>query len=255
LDGSIWGGEFLLGNAAASTRVASIRSFRLLTGAKAVREPRLTALGMLYDWFGPESWEWPGIKRLLRSGEEARVLRSMLGRDLNCPVTTSVGRLFDAAAALLGLQREGRLGYEGEAAMVLEAQASAVVGPEALQLLDLTPLPWTWAESVTPQIDLAPAIKELAEPLKSEEVGLWAARFHRTLVDVLISCAQRFNHRSLLLTGGCFQNRLLLEGSICGLRQAGIEPIWHCHLPPNDGSISVGQVVAASARNLASPNR
>jgi hydrogenase maturation protein HypF len=250
MDRTIWGGEFLLGRPADFTRIASIRPFRLLTGGKAIREPRLTALGMLNDWIGPETWEWPGISPLKRSEEETRVLRSMLLRDLNCPVTTSVGRLFDAVAALLGLQGKGRLGYEGEAALALEARASLAVGHDASRLLDLGPLPWTWRESATYpfQIDLAPAIRELVGQLDRGDpmVGVLAARFHRTLVDILVSCATRFNRQQLLLTGGCFQNRLLLEGSIRALQKAGIEPVWHRDLPPNDGSISLGQIVVAS---------
>ncbi len=253
-DRTVWGGEFLLGNARDFERVASLRPFRLPAGERATREPRLAALGLLHDWLGPESWEHPAAVTLLRSPEEKRVLRQILARGLNCPLTTSVGRLFDAVSALLGLPpNPARLTYEGQAAVALEAAASEAVAHDAGRLWETEPLPWRWvepdAQGSCGHFDLAPALTVLLGADREEAPRL-AARFHRLLVDVMVSAAQRFAQRRLALSGGCFQNALLLEGAVLALQRAGVEPMFHRALPPNDGALAAGQLVVSAARAL-----
>ena len=258
-DRTVWGGEFLLGNARDFARVASLRPFRLPAGERATREPRLAALGLLHDWLGPGSWDHPAAAALLRSPEETRVLRQSLARGLNCPVTTSVGRLFDAVAALLGLHpTSARLGYEGQAAVALETAAGQWLTNAAGRLLATEPLPWRWAEADAdngyPRFDLAPTLTALLDADRAD-APLLAARFHRTLVDVLVSAAGRLAQPRLALSGGCFQNVLLLEGTVLALQRAGIAPMLHRAFPPNDGAIAAGQLVVAAARALPASRR
>jgi len=157
-------------------------------------------------------------------------LAQLLARGVNCPVTSSAGRLFDAVASLLGLR--DRASYEGQAAMELEAAAEAAPSDEA------DPIPLSGEV-----LDWAPAILALArDPARA------AARFHNTLVAGIVSVARAAGVARVLLTGGCFQNRVLTERAVHALRAAGFTPYWHRRIPPNDGGIAVGQILAASWR-------
>lgn len=261
LDGSIWGGEFFLvtpggGGGLDVRRVAALRTFPLPGGDQAVREPRRSAFGLLYELAagrrGAESA--PAGRPALPGGfdeQQRQVLGRMIARGINSPRTSSVGRLFDAVASLAGLRQRAR--YEGQAAMELEF-ASASTGAPGAYRFDLRPL-----EAVSPDepeaqpaaprwvMDWAPMVEALLEDVAAGcPAGLVAAKFHHGLVEAVVGLARLVGQPRVILSGGCFQNRYLTERLVTRLREEGFRPYWHQRIPPNDGGIALGQVVAAA---------
>ncbi len=240
-DGTIWGGEFLRVDGSGFQRVAHLRPFRLPGGEAAVREPRRSAFGLLYECFGEKAlgWEWLSSVAAL-SADEKRLFSQMIERGVNAPVTTSAGRLFDGVTSLLGLRQISS--FEGEAAMTLEFAASGAEGK---------PYPFTLrvGEGEALVVDWQPLLEELLTDISRQtSVGQCAARFHSTLAEIAVAVARRVGVPVVALTGGCFQNRLLSELTIDRLRAAGFTPHWHKQVPPNDGGIALGQVVAGMGR-------
>jgi hydrogenase maturation protein HypF len=233
----VWGGEFLRVSDAGFDRVAHLRTFRLPGGEKAVREPRRVALAMLYEILGEAAFamDLPTVQAF--SPGELGVIRTMLQKGLNSPVTSSVGRLFDAVASLTGLRQTSK--FEGQAAMELEF---AITGdtdesyPYVIQNSCNRPLVCDWG----------PMVKAILSE-RSEAIGRIAQKFHNTVARVVTDIAERVGEAKLVLSGGCFQNRYLTENCIQRLRAAGFEVYWHQRVPPNDGGISLGQVMAAAA--------
>jgi hydrogenase maturation protein HypF len=228
-DGEAWGGELLRVDEAGYARLGHLRPIALPGGDRAAREPWRMAAAALHD--------------LGRAGEIERrfshaaagAVRSMLERDLRCPRTTSMGRWFDAAAGLLGLKEVMR--FEGQAAMLLEGLATAhgPVEPMAggFRLAGAT-------------LDLLPLIARLAD---TKDAPSGAALFHCTLSAALaqwvIATASRDGLRDIVLSGGCFMNRLLAADLESRLIAAGLAVHEASELPPNDGGISAGQAWVA----------
>ena len=153
LDGTIWGGEFFLVTDEKIERIAHFRPFRLPGGDKAVKEPRRTALGLLYEIFGDKVWEKEKLAPLTAfSASELATLKTMLVRGVNSPLTSSVGRLFDAVASLINLRQQIR--FEGQAAMELEFALDGVETDEAYELRIVESAPQCSA-SVSPAISSA----------------------------------------------------------------------------------------------------
>jgi len=224
-DGVIWGGEFLLVEPGRAERVAHLRAFRLPGGDKAVMEPRRTALGLLYELFGREA-SMSAFNR-----QEAAVLLDMLVGNINCPLTTSAGRLFDALAALLGLCQA--CNFEGQAAMLLEFRAEDFPTNEHYE--------FSLSGAV---LDWEPMLRAILDDIRQiTEAGLISARFHNTLVEMIVAVARRAGEPRVVLSGGCFQNRRLTESAVRRLREEGFVPYWHQQIPPNDGGISLGQIM------------
>jgi hydrogenase maturation protein HypF len=238
-DGTVWGGEFLKGDAGGFTRFAHLRPFRLPGGEAAVREPRRAALAVLFEVFGGDALsreDLPPVRAF--SPHERRLLAQMLETGLNAPLTTSAGRLFDAVAALLGLSQRTR--YEGQAAMALEA----AVDPREDAAW---PLPLVPREGAPALLDWEPLLHALLEDLgHGVNAGRLAARFHNSLVDGIARTAGAAGETRVALTGGCFQNRLLLERAAERLSALGFTVLLHREVPPNDGGISLGQVLAGA---------
>ena len=245
-DGTIWGGEFLLGDASAFTRVAHLRSFRLPGGDAAVHEPRRVALGLLWELMGEAALDRTDLAPIRAlTAPERRLLSQMLAKGVNAPVTTSAGRLFDGLAALLGLHQT--VTYEGQAAMALEYIADPWVVEgyglkvEGGPLSTFNPQPST--------VDWLPLLDAvLADLAHGVPVSTIAARCHNALVEAIVAVAQVVGEPRVALSGGCFQNRFLTERAAQRLRQAGFEVILHRLVPPNDGGISLGQIAVAAAR-------
>lgn len=237
LDGTIWGGEFLLANDDGTfKRVAHLRQFRLPGGDRAIKEPRRSALGLLHEIFGDDLWT---KAQLLAAFEqtELSILRPMLEKGINSPITSSAGRLFDAVAALIGLRQ--RTSFEGQAAMELEfcaiADASAAAYPFALTPNDPVVVDWE------------PAIDAVLRDLNAEVPrGIISTKFHKMLSSMILAVAEKFGEPRVILSGGCFQNRRLAETVVADLIAHDFQPFWHRQIPPNDGGISLGQVIAAS---------
>ena len=250
-DGTIWGGEFLLGDAAGFERVAHLRPFLLPGGEAAVREPRRAALGLLREARGDAGLAGMASDLDLMFDEtELAILERMLASGINCPVTTSMGRLFDGVAALLGLHPS--VTFEGEAAMALEWAADPA--ERGAYPLDLLPAPAPGGTS-GPQAGRPPAVLDWGPLLEAvlEDVRrgapreVIAARFHNGLVSAAVTVAASVGEERVALSGGCFQNRLLTERLAAALERAGHVVLLHQHVPPNDGGVSLGQVVVAAA--------
>ena len=236
LDGTIWGGEFLLAKRdGAFERVAHFRQFRLPGGDRAIKEPRRSALGLLYEIFGDDAWDFPQLVADL-SEQEKSLLRQMLEKQINAPLTSSVGRLFDAVAALVGLRQTSS--FEGQAAMELEfTRQGDVADAYSFVVTATTPIVLDWE----------PAIREVLDDVAAgENAGLVSAKFHNGLVEAVVDVAKKIGESKVVLSGGCFQNRYLSERIVERLREENLRPYWHQRIPPNDGGISTGQCVAAS---------
>ncbi len=233
-DGTIWGGEFLVARDGAFERVATLRRFRLPGGERAIREPRRTAIGALYELFGDAVAARDDLPPLADFDDrERRVLVQMIARGVNAPATTSAGRLFDAVASLCRLCQ--RASFEGQAAMALEFAADDdAAGTYPMPLED-------------GRLDWHTTIRALLDDLRrGVPAGTIAMRFHRALADAIIAVARRTGLPRVVLTGGCFQNRVLLEQTIRRLEQDGFRAYWHQRVPTGDGGIALGQAVAAS---------
>ena len=251
-DGTIWGGEFLLGDAAQFTRVAHLMQFRLPGGDAAVHEPLRVALAMLWETFGGadalEMDELAPVHALTPS--ERKLMGQMLRGGLNSPLTSSAGRLFDGVAALLDLHQQ--VSFEGQAAMALEFAAD-----EAER--GAYPLPISSGagpDSAGPlQVDWAPLVKGIVADLRrGVSAHIIAARFHNTLVEGIVAVAEKVGAPRVALSGGCFQNRLLTERAAGRLRSSDFEVLLHRQVPPNDGGISLGQIAVAAAKLRAKGN-
>ncbi|MFA5976352.1 MAG: carbamoyltransferase HypF [Elusimicrobiota bacterium] len=237
LDKSIWGGEFLRILPQGFERFATFRSFPLPGGEKAIEQPARCAIGLLYEMEGDNVWNRGDLAFLrLFSESERTIFKTMLKQQLNTPQTSSVGRLFDAVAALLALRQEAS--FEGQAAMDLEFMAEGYPTEEAYPvIIGASPLL---------VFDWEPMIRGILADVKAvHPVGRIAAKFHSTLVDVIVEIAKRSGEERIVLSGGCFQNRILTEQAVRRLREANLRPYWHQRVPPNDGGLAVGQVAAA----------
>ncbi len=247
-DGMVWGGEFLAGCVREARRVATLRPFRLPGGDAAVMAPKRVAFALLWELWGEGALardDVPAV-RALRSGE-GEMLAHMVRRGVNAPLTTSVGRLFDGVAALLGLCQE--VSFEGQAAMALEfaaAGAASVAAGYPLGPWELAALPdepgvlcWDWREMVAALLD---------DLRRGVDRSIMAARFHHTLAEWVVRVAEAVGEPRVVLTGGVFQNTLLAELVSRRLAEIGIPVFQHRHVPPNDGGLSLGQVAVAAAR-------
>lgn len=232
-DSTIWGGEFLRVDAQDYSRVAALRPFRLSGGDLAAREPRRSALGLLYELYGEDLPR----DRLDFSERELNILTTALRQRINAPLTSSMGRLFDAVAALTGLRQ--RCSFEGQAAMALEYAQHGINCDECYPF-EITPV--TGDEGACERII---EWKPMIEALLEEGDGRWvSAKFHNTLAAIIVTVAEQIGEPIVILSGGCFQNRALLEKTIQRLRAAGFRPYWPQQIPPNDGGIALGQVMA-----------
>lgn len=239
LDGTIWGGEFLYIHETGFDRVAHWRSFPLPGGDRAVKEPRRVALGLLYELFGDAAFAQTHLFPLQTFSQlELSLLQTALQKGLNAPRTSSVGRLFDAIASLLGLYQTTT--FEGQGAMALEFILAATEACYSLEVLPGNPIQLNWE----------PLIRELLVDLEMGQlISCISTKFHNTIVEGIIAIAQKFLDIPMVLTGGCFQNKYLLERAIFRLRQAGFSPYWHSQIPPNDGGIALGQILVAARWN------
>lgn len=230
-DGTLWGGEILDADLATSHRRGRLRPIALAGGEAAIREPWRVAAAALLDAGEPLDLltEVPG-------GERERVA-ALLATELPRRAS-SAGRWFDAVAVLLGVARD--ISYDGQAAAQLEALAAREDGrPFEVSLCDGDPF----------EIDLRPAIRELVHELRRGTArSLLAARFHATLAAAIRLACHRLDRGTVVLTGGCFQNRRLVEHAADWLALEGFEVLAHRRVPPNDGGLALGQAAIASHR-------
>jgi hydrogenase maturation protein HypF len=248
-DGHIWGGEWLVGDYDGFRRAARLEYLPLPGGDAATRAPwRIaysyvhTALGRVPGWALP-----PDV-----GDDEVSLLCQQIQRDLNCPRTSSMGRLFDAVSALLGICTWAS--YEAQAAIELEMAATGNSRVEGLRLSEgLVPGPYPFsirAEGDVHVIALGQLFAALAGDVESgAAAGEIALRFHQTIARVAVAACERIagdkDLRTVALSGGCFQNRLLLALTVPALRRAGFQVLLHRQVPCNDGGLSLGQAAIA----------
>jgi len=231
-DNTLWGGEFLIIHKQGFERYAHFAPFSLPGGHKAIQEPRRAALGLLYETFGTSVFE---RQDLPFSAQELNLLQSALSRELNCPRTTSAGRLFDAIASLLGLCHIN--GYEGQAAMALEQSAASTASElhYDFRIQAKTPIIVDW--KIT--------LEQLLEDMQHNPAELIAAKFHNTLAEIIQAIALMAGQKTIVLSGGCFQNACLTENAAKRLTHSGFKVYCHENIPPNDGGLALGQLYAA----------
>lgn len=244
-DGTVWGGEILLGGYRGFTRRGHLATVPLPGAAQAVREPWRNLLAQLIAAYGAD-WRaaLDGTAMMARlEGKGTAIIERMIEQQLNTPLTSSAGRLFDAVAAALGLC--DRQSHEGQAAMRLEALAVPYLAgvepyPVEIAMTDGV-LVAQWRALWTALLD---DLREGAAP------GLIAARFHRGLITGLLAMTRQIAGDSdttrVVLSGGVMQNRLLGSGLAQGLRAAGLDVLCQQRVPCNDGGLALGQAAIAA---------
>lgn len=233
-DGTVWGGELLLGDYRSFERRAWLTPAPLIGGDAASREPWRNALARL-DAAGLADWA-----DTLFPDRPLSLARQALQAGVNAPLSSSAGRLFDAVAALLGLST-GRQSFEGEAAMALEAVAQGHGG-----------MALNFGEAGA-EIDPAPALHQLREAMaRGTEAGELAAGFHiglaQAFADRAAALVRSGEAKAVALSGGCFQNARLLAETLNALGELPV--LIHTRVPANDGGLALGQAVIAAARHL-----
>jgi hydrogenase maturation protein HypF len=240
-DGHIWGAEFLVADYGHYRRRGQLKYVPLPGGDAANRQPWRMALSYLHDLYGQEAG--PRARDLLR--QEDRTLKGvlhMLERGVNTPLASSMGRLFDAVSALLGLCQENT--YEGQAAVRLEVAARGASDR-------LPGYGWKVTERGRHLVaDPGPVIRGILDDLgRGRPAAEVAARFHRSVADLAVLCCRRIRQQEGLgrvaLTGGSFQNAILAEQTADLLRQERFEVLTHGQVPPNDGGVALGQAAVA----------
>ncbi|WP_339153821.1 carbamoyltransferase HypF [Actinomadura luteofluorescens] len=230
-DGTLWGGEFLVADLRGFERAGHLEPVPLPGGAAAIREP----------WRMAAAYGVPGDLPVARRPGWAAVT-ALARRGVNAPPTSSMGRLFDAVAAVLGVR--DRVNYEGQAAVELEQCADLTETGAYRAALNGT------AGFTVAGGDLVDAV--VADLRANVPVPVIAARFHNGVAALVVDAASRIRSQTGLgtvaLSGGVFQNMLLLDRAVSGLEGAGFDVLTHHRVPPNDGGISLGQAAVATAR-------
>ncbi len=277
-DGSLWGGEFLIGNTKSFSRYAHFLPMRLPGGESAIREPWRVALACLHELEDRDRMKL-GCDILKQYLELNRTnyanrysisldcvspfddVNLMLNRNLNCVETSSCGRLFDAVSALCGLCL--RSNYEGQAAILLEQvlYTDSCTSLNSIANDNSASYQWDWIDCENPKstakliFDWRPLIEsvisDVIEGTPQEQI---AERFHRTIVDLIVDAVQRLSVKTgiklVTLSGGCFQNAYLVESVNRSLSCDGYKALWGCFVPSNDAGVSLGQAAIIRSKLL-----
>jgi hydrogenase maturation protein HypF len=242
-DGTAWGGEFLIASETEYRRFGHFQHLILPGGEKAIREPWRIAISLLKNAYGTSWYETAFLLNLCSDRKQMNVLDKMIDGRIHSLHSSSLGRLFDGVAALLGLSRS--VSFEGQAAMELESLAAGASAP---------PYPFNIlpTDSDVYRVDTTPMIRAVVTDLMSKrDKAEIAVAFHLTIIEIFSAMVKVMYDatglRRVVLSGGCFQNRLLLEGSIEKIETDGFEVYSHSLVPTNDGGISLGQAVVAAA--------
>jgi hydrogenase maturation protein HypF len=244
-DGTMWGGEVLVADLASFDRAGHLETVRMPGGVAAIREPwRMAAAWLDVAYKGAA----PRLDVRARNADRWDDVVTVARAELHSPITSSMGRLFDAVAALIGIR--DRATYEGQAAIELEQKADPHEhAPYPVTVDDAEPL-------IVRGTDLVRAVVE--DHRAGVTPSRVAARFHAGVAAALVTACGRIRERTGLatvaLSGGVFQNVLLADATAAGLEDHGFEVLAHRQVPPNDGGISLGQVAVAQAQALRRPS-
>jgi hydrogenase maturation protein HypF len=242
LDGNAWGGEFLIAGATQFKRFGHLRYFVLPGGQRVIQEPWRIAASLLKQAYGRS---WPEVAsrlKLVPDNINLQLLDQLMETRFNSPLSSGMGRLFDGVAALTGLRR--KVSFEGQAAMELEAK---VKSSGSILPFDLLRNP---DDSYI--LDMSAAIRAMVENIfYGEKIEDTASAFHSTLTVAFASMSREMRDATgidrVVLSGGCFQNRVLLEGTVAELQKNGFTVHYHSQVPTNDGGVSLGQAVIAAS--------
>ena len=241
-DGTIWGGEVLVGNCASFSRPYHLQPLPLPGGDITIHKPARMALSLLWALGQPWTDDLAPVHAL--SPLERDALRHQLERGINTPQTSSMGRLFDVISALLGIRQE--VTYEGQAAIELEALSNeALVEPHELGYYS-----WQIRDS---EICIGPMVAEILEELQTgKSPKIISAKFHNTIARLGLALAERVHQQTgiqkIALSGGVWQNLRLLKTTTTLLKQHSFQPLIHRQTPPNDGCVAFGQAMIAAYR-------
>jgi hydrogenase maturation protein HypF len=235
LDGTVWGGEFFLTDDSSYKHFAQFRRFKLPGGEKAIKEPRRSLAGILFEIAGNSFVnEFSDLIEDKFNSAELGLILNMLSKNINSPVTSSAGRLFDGVSSLLGICDKSN--YEGQAAMMLEFAADWNENDSYLFNI-------TQEEKLI--VDWQPIIISIINEIRSDiKPSIISTKFHHTFAEIILRIARKSGMRKIVLSGGCFQNALLTERTINLLQKNDYKVYWHQRIPPNDGGIALGQIAA-----------
>lgn len=243
MDGNAWGGEFMIADETGFERFGHLQYIVLPGGEKAIREPWRIAVSLLKLTYGAF---WRDIaKRLtfLTDERQMELFDRIIDGKINSPLSSGLGRLFDGIAALLGAHRQ--VSYEGQAAMQLENLATGSSG-------DPYPFEIIYGKEKPYILNITAMIESIVSEMEAgQNHAKIASSFHQTLIDAFASVADKMREETelvrVVLSGGCFQNKILLEGAVDKLRKSGFDVYCHQQVPANDGGISLGQAVIAAS--------
>lgn len=250
-DGTIWGGEILRADYDGFERLGSIKPFWQVGGDASAKEGWRIAGSLLYGELKEKEKTLEWMKKLdLCTEPEAKVLVTMTERHLNAVLSTSAGRLFDGVSAILGIRRKST--FEGEASTALEFAAEAYEKTMQHPYAPLMSDPFTETEGDRLILNTGELVKTLAEKrLAGEDAEKLAYQFHQELATQITAVAVKTSHQTgitkVALSGGVFQNRLLLRLVEENLAKQNITVLHHHLIPPNDGGLALGQAAYAMA--------
>ncbi len=243
-DGTIWGGEFLLADYKGFRRVGHLEYVPLPGGAAAIKKPYRMALSFLYTLLG-DDFPLTGLPLSRLDHREISIIKKQLKQGINSPLTSSAGRLFDAVSALTGVR--GEIDYEAQAAIELE-----MLAPDRLEEPEEKAYPFSiTTDQGVKVVRLAGLISSLVQDVRHQlPTPLISIRFHQTTAQIIAEVCKTVANESgvseVALSGGVFQNRLLLRLATSALKQAGLRVLTHRLIPCNDGGISLGQAVISN---------
>ncbi len=249
----IWGGEFLLADYTSFKRLGTFKPVAMIGGEQAIYQPWRNTYAQLIAAFNWNELELNyGDLELVRFLEKKplQLLNQLVEKGINSTLSSSCGRLFDAVAAAIGICRE-ECSYEGQAAMEMEA----IVDLKSLNSDKILDYPFVIGNlNNLFYVEARPMWQAILNDLKENiSKGVIAAKFHRSLARVIVAMANQCHQNKInqvVLTGGVFQNRILLEQVSIRLQAMGIHVLTHSLVPPNDGGLSLGQAVIASAQYI-----
>ena len=240
-DGTIWGGEGLVAEAKQFKRVAHLAEPPMPGSSAAIKEPWRMALSYLHATYGDnlQNLDLPMLKQI--EAQKINIIVEMMEKGVNCPSTSSLGRLFDAVAAIAGIRQQ--VNFEGQAAMELEMLADG-------QNDSIYDIQWTSQTpiKILPQTIIKGVVQDIQNGMSAADISV---RFHRTLIvlfgEICATIRRDTDLNRVVLSGGCFQNSLLLKGLIGQLEAQHFEVFAHRQVPANDGGIALGQALVAAS--------
>jgi hydrogenase maturation protein HypF len=241
-DGTIWGGEFLLADCKDFQRVGHFEYMPLPGGAAAIKKPYRLALSYLYTLLG-DDFKLDGLPLAGLEATEIEIIKQQLRQKINSPPASSAGRLFDAVSALAGVR--GEIDYEAQAAIELE-----MLAPDKIDKAGSYPFSIEVERGmgvVKLKELLAAVVADIRNKVPVPDISL---KFHNTAAEIVAGMCKLISKESKIkrvgLSGGVFQNRLLLKLAVAALKRDGFEVLTHRLVPANDGGISLGQAVVAN---------